>query len=62
MTDKTVDEVHAVRRKISEECDFDLEKLGEYYMRLQEEDPANLVAEVPATEPATNAGERRQRM
>jgi hypothetical protein len=51
MSDRIVEQVHAVRRKISEECDFDLEKLGEYYMRLQEEDPANLVAEVPATGP-----------
>ena len=39
MTDKIVEEVHAVRRTISEECDFDLEKLGEYYVRLQDEDP-----------------------
>ena len=51
MSDRIVEEIHAVRQKICEECDFDLEKLGEYYMRLQEEDPANLVAEVPATEP-----------
>ena len=51
MSDRVVEEVHAVRRKISEECDFDLEKLGEYYMRLQDEDPANLVTEVPPTEP-----------
>jgi hypothetical protein len=58
MSDRIVEEVHAVRRKISEECHFDLEKLGEYYMRLQDEDPTNLVAEVPATEPeaAKNAG------
>ena len=53
MTDRNVEEIHAVRRKICEECDFDIEKLGEYYMRLQDEDPANLVAEVPATEPGS---------
>jgi len=51
MSDRIVEEVHIVRRKISEECDFNLDKLGEYYMRLQDEDPANLVAEVPLTEP-----------
>ena len=51
MSDRIVEEIHAVRRKISEECDFNLDKLGEYYMRLQDEDPANLVAEVPLTEP-----------
>ena len=58
MSDRIVEEVHAVRRKTSEECDFDLEKLGAYDMRLQDEDPANLVTEVPATEPeaATEAG------
>ena len=50
MSDRIVEEIHAVRRKTCEECDFDLEKLGEYYMRLQDEDPTNLVAEVPATE------------
>jgi hypothetical protein len=53
MPDRIVEEVHTVRRKISEECNFDLEKLGEYYMRLQDEDPANLVSEVPKTEPET---------
>lgn len=59
MSDRIVEEVHAVRRKISEECDFDLEKLGAYYMRLQDEDPVNLVAEVPATESesAANTGQ-----
>jgi len=51
MSDRVVEEVHAVRRKISEECDFDLQKLSEYYIRLQDKDPANLVAEVPRTEP-----------
>jgi hypothetical protein len=51
MSDRIVEEIHAIRRKTCEECDFDIEKLGEYYMRLQDEDPANLVTEVTATEP-----------
>ena len=50
MTDKTVAEIREVRRKTCEECDFDFKRLGEYYMRLQDEDPVNLVAEVPTTE------------
>ena len=50
MSDRIVEEIHAVRRKTCEECDFDMERLGEYYMRLQDEDPVNLIAEVPATE------------
>ncbi len=51
MPDHIVEEIHAIRRKTCEECDCDMERLGEYYMRLQEEDPTNLVVEVPATEP-----------
>jgi len=50
MRDRVVEEIQAVRRKTCEECEFDFKKLGEYYMRLQDEDPANLVAEVPRTE------------
>jgi hypothetical protein len=53
MSDRIVEEIHGVRRKICEECDFDIDKIGEYYMRLQAEDPANLVAEVPTTERET---------
>jgi hypothetical protein len=55
MSDRIVEEIHAVRRKICEECDFDIEKLGAYYVRLQEEDPTNLVTEVPASEPESAA-------
>jgi hypothetical protein len=55
MPDKNSEEINAIRRKICEECDFDFQKLGEYYMRLQAEDPANLVTEVPETEPDSAA-------
>ena len=51
MSDPNVDEIHAIRRKICEECDFDFEKLGAYYMRLQEQDPTDLLTDAPATEP-----------
>jgi hypothetical protein len=58
MSDQIVEEIHAIRRKTCEECDFDLKELGKYYMRLQDEDPANLIVEVPTTEAesANNAG------
>jgi hypothetical protein len=55
MPDRIVEEIHAVRRKTCEDCDFDMNKLGEYYARLQEEDPTNLVEEVPPTEPKSAA-------
>jgi hypothetical protein len=51
MPDRIVEEVHAIRRQLCEECDFDFEKLGEYYMGLQEKDPSGLVVEVSKTEP-----------
>jgi hypothetical protein len=51
MVDEIVEEVHAVRKKIWEECGGDFQKLGERLMRLQEEHPENLVYEVPKTEP-----------
>jgi hypothetical protein len=55
MSDRIVEDIHEARRKVSEECDFDFEKLGKYYMRLQDEDPVNLVSEVSATEPESTA-------
>jgi hypothetical protein len=57
MSDRIVEEIHEIRRRLSEECNFDFDKLGAYYMRLQEAEPANLVSEVPATEPESAAQE-----
>ena len=51
MIDKVVEEVHAVRRKIAEECDHDFQKLGDYYKRLQEQDPGPRITEPPKPEP-----------
>jgi hypothetical protein len=51
MADRTVEEVHAVRRRTCQECEFDLEKLGAYYVRLQNEYPANLIAGPPDIKP-----------
>jgi hypothetical protein len=49
--DEIVEEVHAARKKIAEECDYDFQKLLQRYQRMQEENPENLVSEVPKTEP-----------
>ncbi len=58
MTDEFVEEIYVTRKEMMEECGGDLRRLGELIKRSQEDDPANLVAEVPATEPesATQAG------
>ncbi len=51
MSDDFVEEIHAVRKKICAECDYDFQKLGEYYKRLQQEHPEHLVTDVPKSEP-----------
>jgi hypothetical protein len=55
MSGKIVEEIRAIRKQICEECDYDFQKLGEYYMRLQAEHPELLVREVPKAdaEPST---------
>ena len=50
MTDKIVEEIHAVRRKICEECDNDFQKLGEYYMQLQAKHPERVLYDSTKTE------------
>jgi hypothetical protein len=50
MSDEFIDEINAIRRQMMEECGHDLKKLGELIKRSQEEDPDNLVSEVPPTE------------
>jgi hypothetical protein len=51
MIDGIVEEVHAARRKIAEECDYDFKKLRARYERMQAENPQDLCYEVPKTEP-----------
>jgi hypothetical protein len=53
MTDEFVEEVHAARKKIWEECGCDFNRLVERIIRLQEQHPENLVYEVPKTKPET---------
>jgi len=50
MIDEIVEEVHAARRKIAEECGYDFKKLVERYKRQQAEHPEDLAYEVPKTE------------
>jgi hypothetical protein len=58
MIDEFVAEIHALRKRMMEECGNDLKRLGDLIKRSQAEDPANLVNEVPPTEPepATKTG------
>ena len=51
LADEIVEEVHAARRKIAEECDYDFKKLLARYELMQAERPEDLVDEVPKTEP-----------
>ena len=51
MIDEIVEEVHAARKKIAEECDYDFKKLLARYERMQAEHPEDLVYEVPKTDP-----------
>ena len=51
MNDEIVEEVHAARKKIAEECGYDFKRLVERYKRQQAEHPEDLVYEVPRTEP-----------
>ncbi len=49
--DEIVADIHAVRKKIWEECGCNFQKLCERLMRLQEQHPELLVDHVPKSEP-----------
>jgi hypothetical protein len=51
MIDEFVEEIHAIRKRIAEECGNDMKKIGERLMRLQEQHPEQLVTEVPKSDP-----------
>ena len=51
MFDEIVEEVHAARRKIAEECGYDFKKLLARYERMQAENPEDLCDEVPKSDP-----------
>jgi hypothetical protein len=48
--DPVAEEIYDIRKEICEECDYDFKKLGERWMRLQEQRPNLLVHHVPKTE------------
>jgi len=56
MTDDLVEEIHAIRRKICEEFNYDYRKIGEHLMRLQAEHPERLVHEVPKADAEQSTG------
>ena len=49
--DEIVAEIHAARKKIAEECDYDFDKLLARYKRMQAENPEDLVDVVPKSDP-----------
>ena len=53
MSDEFVEEIHEVRRRIAEECDHDLNKIGAYFMELQKRFPERLINKIPQTEAET---------
>ena len=57
MSDEFVEEIHAIRRQIAEECGHDIEKIGESFMKWQEEHPEHLIREVTKRESAKTAAE-----
>ena len=50
--DPIVEEIHAIRKKICEECDYDFHRLTERYQKLQKQHPELLVSKVPKAETA----------
>jgi hypothetical protein len=50
-SDEVVEEVHAIRKQIAEEFNYDFQKLGDHLIRLQAQHPERLVHAVPKTEP-----------
>jgi hypothetical protein len=50
MNDPIVEEIHAIREKIAEECGYDMEIIGQYFMEWQIKHPELLVREVPKAE------------
>jgi hypothetical protein len=51
MIDEIVEEIHAARKKIAEQCDYDFDKLLARYERMQAENPEDLVDNVPKSDP-----------
>jgi hypothetical protein len=57
MVDNIVEEIHAIRDKLYEECGGDSEKIAAYYLKLQEESqnkPRPATAEPQQIDPQTH--------
>jgi hypothetical protein len=50
--DPIIEEIHAIRKRICEECDYDFQRLTERYIKLQKQRPELLVHKVPKAEMA----------
>ena len=50
MSDEFVEEIHEVRRRIAEECDHDMRKIGELFMELQRRFPERLINKISQVE------------
>jgi hypothetical protein len=50
MSDEFVEEIHEVRRRIAEECDHDMKKIGEFFMELQKRFPERLINKISQVE------------
>ena len=48
--DPIIEEIHAIRKKICEECEYDFYRLTERYQKLQEKHPELIVRKVPKAE------------
>ncbi len=51
MTDEIIEEIHAARKQIAKECDYDFKKLVEHYKRMQAESSEHFVRDVPKSDP-----------
>ena len=50
MTDEFVEEIHEVRRRIAEECDHDMKKIGAFFVELQRRFPERLIGIISLSE------------
>lgn len=55
LPDPVIDEIRAVRARISAECGHDPEKLVQYYLRLQQRHASRLIGDDRASPPKDGA-------
>jgi hypothetical protein len=57
MKDPIVKEIHAIRNTIAEECNHDIQKIGQYFIEWQKKYPELLVREVKTAKASENVAE-----